>query len=138
MVSLTKGGNAPLGATTLQVSVVWQDRDPNAEELDVSCFLLTDAKKIRTDDDMIFYGQRQSKDGAVQIRDLAVTDTSGRKTIFTVDLSKLSADVTSVAIVGTTGATQDVRPVSTLQTLSITATPATGDPITFDITRVTR
>ena len=133
MLSLTKGGNALLASMTLQVTVAWQDHDPNAEELDVSCFLLTDAKKVRNDDDMIFYGQRQSMDGAVQIKDLAISQGAGRKTTFGFDLSKLATDVTSVAVVGTTGASQGVRPVSTLQMLSITATPSTGDPVEFTI-----
>lgn len=134
MVNLTKGGNAPLSSTTLQVAVAWKDSDPNAEELDVSCFLLTDAKKVRSDDDMIFYGQRQSKDGAVQIKDLAAGDASGRKTSFVVDLAKLAGDVTSIAIVGTTGSAGGVRPVSALQTLSVTAAPDGGEPVVFDIT----
>ena len=131
MVNLTKGGNAPLSSTSLQVTVAWKDRDPSAEELDVSCFLLTDAKKVRSDDDMIFYGQRQSKDGAVQIKELASGDASGRKTSFAVDLSKLAADVTSLAIVGTTGSAGGARPVSALETLSIATDGA--DPIVFDI-----
>lgn len=134
MAQLTKGGNAPLASTTLEVTVAWNDRDTNAEELDVSCFLLTDTKKVRTDDDMIFYGQRQSKDGAIEVKDLAVSHGAGRKTSFKVDLSKLAADVTSVAIVGTTGAANGVRPVSSLEMLSVSATPASGDPVTFDIT----
>lgn len=129
MVNLTKGGNAPLSSTTLQVTVAWKDPNPSAEELDVSCFLLTDAKKVRSDDDMIFYGQRQSKDGAVQIKDLAVTDGAGRKTSFKVDLSKLAADIRSVAIVGTTAS----GPVSALETLSVTAAPDGGEPVVFDI-----
>lgn len=133
MAQLTKGGNAPLAAATLDVTVAWKDRDPNAEELDVSCFLLTDAKKVRNDNDMIFYGQRQSTDGAITIKDLAVSDGGGRKTSFKVDLSKLAADVASVAIVGTTGAANGVRPVSTLDALSVTATPTSGDTVVFDI-----
>ncbi len=130
MVNLTKGGNAPLSSTTLQVTVAWKDRNPNAEELDVSCFLLTDAKKVRSDDDMIFYGQRQAKDGSVQIKDLAATDGAARKTSFNVDLSKLAADVTSVAIVGTTAS----GPINALETLSVNAAPQGGDPVVFDIT----
>ena len=129
MVNLTKGGNAPLASTTLQVTVAWKDRNPNAEELDVSCFLLTDSKKVRSDDDMIFYGQRQSKDGSVQIKDLAVTDGAGRKTSFAVDLTKLATDVTSVAIVGTTA----TGGVNALETLSVNAAPNSGDPVIFDI-----
>ncbi len=129
MVNLTKGGNAPLSSTTLQVTVAWKDRNPNAEELDVSCFLLTDAKKVRSDDDMIFYGQRQSKDGSVQLKDLAVAEGAGRKTSFAVDLSKLASDVTSVAIVGTTAA----GPVNALETLSVTAAPDSGEVVVFDI-----
>lgn len=133
MAQLTKGGNAPLASTTLEVIVTWADNDPNAEELDVSCFLLTDAKKVRADDDMIFYGQRQSTDGAIAVKDLAVSDGAGRKTSFKVDLSKMATDITSVAIVGTTGAANGVRPISSLQTLSVKAAPTSGDPVTFDI-----
>lgn len=129
MPQLTKGGNAPLSSTTLQVTVAWKDRNPSAEELDVSCFLLTDAKKVRSDDDMIFYGQRQSKDGAVRVRDLAVSDGAGRKTSFNVDLSQLAGEVTSIAIVGTTAS----GPVSALETLAITAAPDGGEAITFDV-----
>ncbi len=130
MAQLTKGGNAPLSSTAFDVVVTWQDPDPNAEELDVSCFLLTDSKKVRSDDDMIFYGQRQSKDSAIEIKDLAATDGAGRKTSFKVDLSKLAADITSVAIVGTTGTANGVKPISALQTLSVKA----GTEIGFDIT----
>lgn len=129
MAPLTKGGNAPLSSTAFDVIVTWQDPDPNAEELDVSCFLLTDSKKVRSDDDMIFYGQRQSKDGAIEIKDLAASEGAGRKTSFKVDLSKLAADVTSVAIVGTTGTANGVKPVSSLQSLSVKA----GPEISFDI-----
>lgn len=133
MLSLTKGGNAPLSSTSLEVIVTWQDRDASAEELDVSCFLLTDAKKVRSDDDMIFYGQRKSQDGAVQIAELAVSEGAGRKTSFKVDLTRLAANVTSVAIVGTTGASKGVRPISTLQSLSVTAQASGGGGVLFDI-----
>ncbi|MEJ6402126.1 TerD family protein [Yoonia sp. 2307UL14-13] len=129
MASLTKGGNAPLGSTSLQVTVAWKDRNPNAEELDVSCFLLTDAKKVRSDADMIFYGQRQANDGSVQIKDLATVDADGRKTVFDMDLSKLAGDVTSLAIVGTTAS----GPVSSLERLKVVAAPDSGEAVEFDI-----
>ncbi len=129
MVNLTKGGNAPLSSNKVQVTVAWQDRNPNAEELDVSCFLLTDAKKVRGDDDMIFYGQRQSSDGSVRVKDLAASDGAGRKTSFVTELDKLGSDVTSIAIVGTTAA----GPVSALERLSVTAAPDGGEPVVFDV-----
>ncbi len=129
MVNLTKGGNAPLSSNKVQVTVAWQDRNPNAEELDVSCFLLTDAKKVRGDDDMIFYGQRQSSDGSVRVKDLAASDGSGRKTSFVTELDKLGRDITSIAIVGTTAA----GPVSALERLSVTAAPDGGEPVVFDV-----
>ncbi len=129
MVNLTKGGNAPLSSNKVQVTVAWQDRNPNAEELDVSCFLLTDAKKVRSDNDMIFYGQRQSSDGSVRVKDLAISDGSGRKTSFVTELDKLGSDITSVAVVGTTAA----GPVSALERLSVTAAPDGSDPVVFDV-----
>lgn len=130
MAELTKGGNAPLAGNKVLVTVSWLDADPTAEELDVSCFLLTDSKKVRSDADMIFYGQRQTGDGAVSIKELAVIDGDGRKTAFEIDLGKMRGDVTSLAVVATTGASAGARKISALTRLGIAA-GGEGDPITY-------
>ena len=129
MANLTKGGNAPLASDNVQITVAWKDPNPNAEELDVSCFLLTDAKKVRNDDDMIFYGQRQTKDGAIRIKDLAITDTDGRKTTFVCELGKLPPEITSIAVVGTSAS----GPVKALTALSAHVTADGAEPLVFDV-----
>ena len=51
MIQLTKGGNAPLTATSVTVTV------DVAAAADLSALLVTQTGKVRTDADFIFYNQ---------------------------------------------------------------------------------
>ena len=61
---LSKGANAPVPTAELTVEVSWQAAP--GMDLDASALLLTDAGKVRSDDDFIFYNQPASADGTVK------------------------------------------------------------------------
>src|SRR5262245_23036722 len=61
---LTKGANAPVATAELTVEVSWQA--PSGMDVDASALLLTNAGKVRSDADFIFYNQPQSADGSVR------------------------------------------------------------------------
>jgi stress response protein SCP2 len=61
---LSKGANAPVPTAELTVEVSWQAAP--GMDLDASALLLTDAGKVRSDDDFIFYNQPASADGSVK------------------------------------------------------------------------
>lgn len=94
MTSLVPGGNAPVAAGMLRVEVAYSvlaDAD-----IDVSAFALSNAGKVRGDQDMCFYGQPNVLGGAVQM-----TDSSAGRAVFSVDLSRLDASVDKVALTAT-------------------------------------
>lgn len=71
-VSLSKGGNVSLskmdpGLEKVMIGLGWNARSTDGEpfDLDSSAFLLIENGKVRTDQDFIFYNQRQSPCGAV-------------------------------------------------------------------------
>lgn len=80
--SLTKGANAALAGMSAELVV-----DTRGTESDVSALLLGSDRKVRTDDDLVFYNN-PSKDGV---------SISG-KTV-SVQLSKIPPDVASVVVV---------------------------------------
>ena len=61
---LSKGANAPVPTAELTVEVSWQAAP--GMDLDASALLLTDAGKVRSDEDFIFYNQPASADGTVK------------------------------------------------------------------------
>jgi len=61
---LSKGANAPVPTAELTVEVSWQAAP--GMDLDASALLLTEAGKVRSDDDFIFYNQPASADGTVR------------------------------------------------------------------------
>ena len=61
---LSKGANAPVPTAELTVEVSWQAAP--GMDLDASALLLTDAGKVRSDEDFIFYNQPASADGSVK------------------------------------------------------------------------
>ena len=61
---LSKGANAPVPTAELTVEVSWQAAP--GMELDASALLLTEAGKVRSDEDFIFYNQPASADGSVK------------------------------------------------------------------------
>lgn len=63
-IELPKGANAPMPAGELTVEVSWQ-ATPDMD-LDASALLLTDAGKVRSDEDFVFYNQPASPEGSVR------------------------------------------------------------------------
>jgi tellurium resistance protein TerD len=105
-ISLQKGGNISLSKTVpglikMFIGLGWDTRstDGAAFDLDASLFLLNNSGKVRSNDDFIFYGQLVSKCGSVEHTGDNVTgEGSGDDEVIKVDLSRVPADVTKLAV----------------------------------------
>ena len=103
-ISLTKGGNINLskeapGLSKITLGLGWEKRVTAGTEfdLDASAFLITEAGKVRSDADFIFYKQTTSTCGSVQHSgDNRTGEGSGDDEKVHVDLSKIPADVQKV------------------------------------------
>ncbi len=69
-LSLVKGQNTALdsGLTEVMIGLGWDERVGSGEDfdLDASAFMLNSLRKVRSDDDFIFYNQLSSKCGSVE------------------------------------------------------------------------
>ncbi|PPS85484.1 TerD family protein [Streptomyces sp. MH60] len=65
MTHMTKGGNLPVPAATLQVAVTWR-QGVHVPDVDVSALLLDAAGRVRSDADLVFYNQPAHPSGAVR------------------------------------------------------------------------
>jgi tellurium resistance protein TerD len=100
-VSLAKGGNVSLskeapGLRHVHVGLGWDARvtDGQGFDLDASVFLLTEAGKVRSDADFVFYNNKQGAGGAVEHQgDNLTGDGEGDDEVVMVDLERLPADV---------------------------------------------
>lgn len=100
-VSLSKGGNVSLskeapGLKTVRVGLGWDPRatDGAGFDLDASVFLQTDAGKVRSDGDFIFYNNKTSADGSVVHQgDNTTGQGEGDDEQVVVSLDRLPADV---------------------------------------------
>lgn len=105
-ISLSKGGNVSLtksapGLTNIIIGLGWDARatDGAAFDLDASAFLLTDAGKVRSDADFIFFNQPASADGSIKhLGDNTTGAGDGDDEQVTVDLAKVPADVDKIAV----------------------------------------
>ena len=105
-VSLNKGGNVSLskavpGLSKIQVGLGWDVRatDGAAFDLDASCFLLTEAGKVRSDGDFIFYNNLKSPDGSVEhTGDNLTGDGDGDDEAMLVELNKVPAEIHKIAV----------------------------------------
>lgn len=91
-VSLVSGARFDLNEYATQMLVI--DMDYQAEDgldIDGYVFLLNDTRKVRSDADLIFFGQKASVDKAVN-------NHPEMTRMFTVELSKLDADITRLAV----------------------------------------
>lgn len=89
---IAKGGNAPLAAEKLVIVAVHTGPD-----CDLSAVMLTAARKVRTDADLIFYSQPKSTDGSV----VHVSKKPNGSTItheLSIDLPKVPADIEVIAL----------------------------------------
>lgn len=105
-VALSKGGNVSIskeapGLTKLKVGLGWDVRatDGGDFDLDSVAFLLNAQGKVRADTDFIFYNNLKSPDGSVEhAGDNRTGAGDGDDEVIHVDLAKVPADVTKVAI----------------------------------------
>ena len=108
-ISLSKGGNISLSKTTpglnkVKVGLGWDARvtDGADYDLDASAFLLTEAGKVRSSADFIFYNQLKSADGSVtHSGDERTGASEGDDEEILVMLNSVAADVHRVAFVVT-------------------------------------
>jgi tellurite resistance protein TerA len=91
---LAPGANAPIAQTKLSVTFT-TGQLPNGE-IDMSAFLVTASGKVRSDEDMCFYGQKSVEQGAVS---LASSQTG--QTLFDLDLSRLPAAIEKIVFTAT-------------------------------------
>jgi tellurite resistance protein TerA len=94
MTTLTPGANASIPTSTASAIVLIT---PIANvDLDVSAFLLKADGKVRTDDDMCFYGQPSVAGGKVTLDQVI-----DGKTVFKLDLAGIPNDIEKVAMAAT-------------------------------------
>ena len=103
-INLSKGQRVRLdkGVRLALVGLGWDTNryDGSADfDLDASAFLLGANGKVRSDDDFIFYGNLQSKDGSVtHTGDNLTGEGDGDDETLFIDFSKVPADVQKIAI----------------------------------------
>ena len=105
-ISLQKGGNISLSKTdpNLQKVLLGLGWDPRATDgaefdLDASIFLLTEAGKVRSEKDFIFYNQKTSADGSVEhVGDNRSGAGEGDDETVKVNLPGVPADVAKIVI----------------------------------------
>lgn len=90
-MELVSGQNTPLSGHDMVVEVHYQAGPSFSGDADTAAFLLTQADKVRGDDDFIFYGQSESPDGSVTY---TKTASGGR---FTVNTNRLDPAIQKVA-----------------------------------------
>jgi tellurium resistance protein TerD len=105
-ISLSKGGNISLskeapGLSKILVGLGWDARatDGGDFDLDAVAFILGGTGKVRSDTDFIFYNQLRSADGSIEhTGDNRSGVGDGDDEAIRMDLSKIPADVTRVAV----------------------------------------
>ncbi len=108
-ISLQKGGNVSLSKTApglnqITIGLGWDVRvtDGAAFDLDASAFLLTEAGKVRSTADFIFYNQLKSQCGSVEhTGDNLTGEGEGDDETINVALNSVPADVAKISIVVT-------------------------------------
>lgn len=96
--SLSKGQNLPLpdDCSRLQVLVEWRESRVGSD-VDAAALMLTDDRRIRSDEDFVFYNQPESTDGSVRHLGPMVTEQAHQEGL-SIDLEAVSADVGVVAL----------------------------------------
>lgn len=99
--TLQQGGNTSLtkaiAGTQIHVALDWAPQSPAGMEIDASAFCVKGDGKVRSDDDMVFYNQPRSPEGAVEL----LTDgraAGGNDTkVFRLDLGRMPGAIEKVA-----------------------------------------
>lgn len=129
---LSRGANAPLSQTVRRVRVVvgWGD---DSVDVDASALLLSDAGKVRTDEDFVFYNQPVAADGSVQHLGRAASE-AGAEERLSLDLEEVDDAVHCIAV---TASVSDAT-FGELGALRFTVVDEAGTPLVgFDITEAT-
>ncbi|ARJ43687.1 chemical-damaging agent resistance protein C [Pantoea alhagi] len=108
-VTLSKGGNVSLAKVdpslkNVKIGLGWDTRSTDGQDfdLDASAFLLTDAGKVRGDNDFIFYNNLKSSDGSVtHTGDNRTGEGEGDDESLVVELNRVPQDVTKIVFVVT-------------------------------------
>ena len=111
---LSKGQNHPLPdeVQRLQLVVAWEEPD-GPVAVDAGALLLTDARRVRSDEDFVFFNQPTTPDGALRHVARPSSDAGAEERI-AVDLGAVPDEVTTVAVTaslleGTFGDLRDLR-----------------------------
>ncbi|MCW2274839.1 tellurium resistance protein TerA [Rhodoblastus acidophilus] len=126
MPNLQKGENAPLPTTTPIVRIQI-GRGSIVGDIDISAYLLGETGKVSGDPDMVFYGQRQSGDGAVRL-----TSSNDSETVFSLNLASAAARVQRIAFAATLPGEGVARPTFA-NAASVAFEIEGADPIRFPV-----
>jgi stress response protein SCP2 len=129
-MALSKGQNVVLDTdvTRFQVVVGWSDSG-GEREVDLTALLLGSSGRVRGDEDMVFYNQPVSADGAVHYLG-ATSSEDGMQSRVVVDLEVLDAEVSTIALV----ASLDAGSFGELGKLNLTLLDSSGQSaLKFDI-----
>ena len=91
-MELQSGQNIALTQNLLRITVSYPKAATFGSDVDASAFMLTAQNKVRGDDDFIFFNQPAAPNGSLSLT------TSGERSLFSLDLSKIDADITKIAI----------------------------------------
>ncbi|KGD70084.1 TerD family protein [Pantoea agglomerans] len=108
-VTLSKGGNVSLSKVdptlkNVKIGLGWDTRSTDGQDfdLDASAFLLTDAGKVRGDNDFIFYNNLKSSDGSVtHTGDNRTGEGEGDDESLVIELNRVPQEVTKIVFVVT-------------------------------------
>jgi tellurium resistance protein TerD len=104
-INLQKGQRESINAPKFTIGLGWDTNSSStgtAFDLDASVFMLSDQKKLVSDENLVFYNNLVSPDGAVEhTGDNLTGDGDGDDEQIKVDLSKADAKVNEICIVVT-------------------------------------
>ena len=98
MTLLSKGANIPVTAASVRVMLSWQSR-PGTPDVDVLALLLTEAGRVRSDADMVFYNAPRHASGTVRMTGKQAAGPSTTDTV-DVDLTQIEPGVDRVLLAG--------------------------------------
>ncbi len=96
VTQLVAGANYPVPREKLYLEVLLSPAQVSGAEVDISAFVLTANGKVRSDDDMVFYGQPRPGNGSVAF----LANSAGRAE-FNVDLPNVLAGIEKIAFTAT-------------------------------------
>ncbi|WP_446038793.1 VWA domain-containing protein [Streptomyces sp. SID1121] len=125
MTNLAKGANVPLSTTELRATLTWRP-GPGVPDVDASALVLDGRRRVRGDDDLVFYNQPVHPSGAV----VRGPGRPGEECL-RLDLGRVPAEVASVVL----AASADGGPFGRVPGLRLQVTDAgTGAMVVaFDI-----